>query len=128
MPAGSKAAVASLTADDLERDIYVAVPRTRVGTDFLVCIPHEHGEIGLFNALILDAHLHREPKATVLAHADRYRACYLGRGRIFFLLLGDEIERTAEAGRVACRRTGARESPFQACLAPPLLSVPKGQP
>jgi hypothetical protein len=73
----------------------------RVGTDFLVCFPHERGELGLPNALILDAHLYRDPKATGLAHADRYRARYLGLGHVSLLLLGDEIERAAEAGRVA---------------------------
>src|ERR1700685_2139930 len=91
MHAGSKAVVASLTADHLERDVHVAARRMRVGTDFLVCFPHEHGEIGLSNALILDLHLHREPKTTVLARADRYRARYLGPRRVFLLLFGDEI-------------------------------------
>jgi len=100
----------------------------RVGTDFLVCFPHKGGKIGLSNALILDAHLHRDAKATGLAHADRYRARYRGLGHVFFLLFGDEIKRAAEAGRIACRETGARESPFRACLARPLLSAPKGQP
>src|ERR1700722_9425596 len=101
----------SLTADHLERDIHVAARRMRVGTDFLVCFPHEHGEIGLSNALILDAHLHREPKTTTLADADRCRACYLGRRRVFILLLGDEIERAAEAGRVACGEQVLRGRP-----------------
>src|SRR5258708_2335681 len=100
--AGSKADVAALTADRLERDIHVAARRMRVGTDFLMCLLHEHGEIGLSDALILDTNLHREPKTTALAHADRYRACYLGPRRVFLILLGDEIERAAEAGRVAC--------------------------
>jgi hypothetical protein len=102
MHAGTKAAVASLTAGHLECHIDVAARRMRVGTDFLVRFPHEHGEIGLSNALILDVHLHREPKTTVLAHADRCRACYLGRRCVFLLLLGDEIERAAEAGGIAC--------------------------
>jgi hypothetical protein len=99
---GSKAAVASLTADHLEGDIDAAACRTRVGTDFLMCVAHEHGEIGLCNALTLDAHLHREPKTAFLAHANRCRACCLGRRGVFLFLLGDEIERAAEAGRIAC--------------------------
>jgi len=104
MHAGSKAVVASLTADHLERDVDgdVAARRMRVGTDFLVCFPHERGEIGLSNALILDVHLQCEPKTTVLAHADRYRERYLGPRRVFLPWLGDEIERAAEAGRIAC--------------------------
>ena len=79
--------VASLTADHLERDIHVAARRMRVGTDFLVCFPRKRGEIGLSNALILDAHLHRESKTTALAHADRCRACYLPVDASFFFCL-----------------------------------------
>jgi hypothetical protein len=87
MHAGSKAVVASLTADHLERDVDVAARRMRVGTDFLVCFPHERGEIGLSNALILDVHLQCEPKTTVLAHADRCRAVTLDVDAYFFFCL-----------------------------------------
>jgi hypothetical protein len=58
----------------------------------------------------LDAHLHRDPKATGLAPADRYRARYFGLGRVSLLLLGDEIERAAEAGRVASGESAASAS------------------
>jgi hypothetical protein len=59
MRAGSKAVVASLAADRLERDIHVAARRMRVGTDCLGCFPYENGEIGRSNARVLDLHLHR---------------------------------------------------------------------
>src|SRR5579862_684630 len=111
-PVRLESTVASLTADHLERDLHVAARRMRVRTDFLVCFPHKGGEIGLSDAFILDAHLYRDAKATGLAHADGYRACYLGRRRVFLLLLGDEIERAAEAGRIACgeKVLGSRRS------------------
>jgi len=51
IPAGSKAAAASSTADHIEHDLHVATRRMRVGADFLVCFPHERGELGLSNAL-----------------------------------------------------------------------------
>src|SRR5260370_4386341 len=73
----------------------------RVGTDFLVRFPHERGELGLRNAFILDAHLHRKPEPAASPRAYRHPAGYLGPRRVFLLLLGDEIERAAEAGCVA---------------------------
>src|SRR5260370_3606836 len=90
-----------LTADHIERDIHVAARRMRVGTDFLVRFPHERGELGLRNAFILAAPVRRKPEPAASPRAYRHPAGYLGPRRVFLLLLGDEIERAAEAGCVA---------------------------
>src|SRR5207302_2968720 len=88
----------SLTADHLEGDIHVAARGVRVGADLFVRFPGERGELGLRNAPVLDAHLHREAETASFARADRHGAGDPGLGGVALLLLCHEVERTAEAG------------------------------
>src|SRR5262249_60019730 len=48
-----------------------------------------------------DPQLHGEPEAAALARADRDRSGDRGLARILLLLFADEIDRPAEAGRIA---------------------------
>jgi hypothetical protein len=61
----------------------------------------EGGEVGLRQRLVLDAQLHRNAEAAAVARADRHGAGDLRLRRVALLLLGDVVERAAEAGRVA---------------------------
>src|SRR5207302_2910232 len=90
----------SLTADHLEGDIHVAARGVRVGADLFVRFPGERGELGLRDAPVLDAHLHREAETAAFARADRHSAGDLRVGGVALLLLRHEVERTAEAGRI----------------------------
>src|SRR5215831_5482786 len=112
----TKCAVADetcLSADHLERHIHVAARGVRVGADFLVRFLRERRELGLGQALVLDAQLHRETEPAALARPDRHRARDLRLGGVLLLLLADEVERAAEArgvtrGEEMLRRCGAR--------------------
>src|SRR5882724_10398398 len=94
-------ALADLTADHFERDVDIAACGMRIRADLFVRFPDERGELGLCDALVLDAHLHREAETASFARTYRHGAGHLCPGRVLLLLLGDEIERAAEAGRVA---------------------------
>ena len=72
----------------------------RVGADLLVRLLHQRRELGLWNSIVLDAHLDREAEPAALARADRHGARYFGGGRVALLLLRDEVDRPAEAGGV----------------------------
>src|SRR5712692_3596489 len=91
-----------LTANDLEGDVDVAARGMRVGADLFVRFPGERDELGLRNALVLDAHLHREAETAGFARADRHGAGDLGVGGVALLPPCDEVERPAKAGRIAC--------------------------
>src|SRR5258708_21189092 len=60
-----------LSADHFERDIHVAARGMRIGADLFVRFLGEPGEIGLPDALVLDAHLHGETAPATVARADR---------------------------------------------------------
>src|SRR5215468_12341133 len=102
-----------LSADHLERHVHVAARGVRVGADLLMCFLRECRELGLGEALVLDAQLHRETEPAALARADRHRARNLRLGSVLLLLFADEVERAAEArgvtrGEEMLRRGGAR--------------------
>src|SRR6185312_9972057 len=90
-----------LGADHLEFDVHVVARRVRVGADLLVRLLDQLGELALRQAFVLDAHLHGEPEAATVARPDRDGAGDLGLGGVLLVLLGNEINRTAETGGVA---------------------------
>jgi Integrase core domain len=92
-----------LGASDVELDLDIAARGVRVGADILVCLLSQHSEVRLAEGHILDAQSNGKAKPTSLSRADRHRAFDFCIGRVHMLLLGDEIERTAEASRIACR-------------------------
>ena len=85
-------------ADDGELHIDVVARGIRVRADL--------GELGLRQRAVLDRELDGEPEAARLARADRHRRGHLGLGGVLLLLLGDEIERPAEARGVAGNMCG----------------------
>src|SRR6266403_2218087 len=56
-----------LTSDHVERDVHVSACGMRVGADLLMGLLDERGELGLREALVLDAHLHRETVSAAVA-------------------------------------------------------------
>src|SRR5439155_4376660 len=85
----------------------------RVGADLFVRFPGERGELGLRDAPVLDAHLHREAEAASFARANAHGTGDPGLCGVALLLLCHEVERTAEAGRITrseqmLRRSRAR--------------------
>src|SRR5882672_3756779 len=90
-----------LLADHLECDIHVAARGVRVRADLLVRLAHECGELVLRNALVLYLHLDGDAEAAAVPRADRDSRGDGGLGRIALRLLGDEVERAAEAGGIA---------------------------
>jgi transaldolase len=90
-----------LSADHLELHVDVAARGVRIGADLLVRFPGERGEVGLGQRLVLDAHFHRDAEAAAVARTDRHRAGDLRLGGVALLLLGDVVERAAEARRIA---------------------------
>src|SRR5260221_7834578 len=88
-------------ADDFELHRDVVARRMRVRADLLVRVAGERGELGLRQALVLHAELHREAEAPAFARADRDRADDARLGSVLLRPLADEVERTAEAGGVA---------------------------
>src|SRR4029077_7359529 len=73
----------------------------RVGTDLLVRLARQRGQIGLRQAPILHAHLHCETESAQFARTDRDRTSDARLARVLFLLLADEIERAAETSGIA---------------------------
>jgi hypothetical protein len=101
-----------LGAYDLKYHFDIATRGVRIGTDFLMRLFRQSCEIRLRDGLVLDVQLDSEAKAAALARTDRYRTDHLRLGRVLLVLLGNVIERAAEAGRVArgeemFRRRGA---------------------
>src|SRR5258708_36415644 len=88
-------------ADDFELHRDVVARRMRVRADLLVRLAGERGEVGLRQALVLHAELHREAEAAAVAPADRDRAGDPRPSSVLLLALADEIERAAEASRLA---------------------------
>src|SRR4029079_12008143 len=90
-----------LGADHVEFDVHVVTRRVGVGADLLVRLLDQLGELGLRQALVLDAHLHGKPETAAIARPDRHGAGDLGLGGVLLVLLGNEINRSAETGSVA---------------------------
>src|SRR5260221_5562969 len=88
-------------ADDFELHRDVVARRMRVRADLLVRLAGERGELGLRQALVLHAELHRQAEAAAVARADRDRAGDTRLGSVLLLALADEVERAAKAGGVA---------------------------
>src|SRR5437764_13982680 len=88
-------------ARDFELDGDVPARGVRVGADLLVRLAGQSLQLGLGQARVLDAHLDRQAEAPAVARADRHGAGDPGRRRVLLVLLGDEVERAAEAARVA---------------------------
>src|SRR6266852_1949646 len=92
---------ARLGSGDVELDRDVVARRVRIRADLLVRLAGERGELGLRQAPVLHAELHREAEAPAFARADRDRAGDARLGSVLLLALADEVERAAEAGGVA---------------------------
>src|SRR4026209_2198970 len=90
-----------LGADHVEFDVHIVTRRVRVGADLLVCLLDQLGELGLWQAFVLDAHLHRKPEAAAIARPDRHGASHLGLGGVLLVLFRDEVDRAAETGSIA---------------------------
>src|SRR5260370_22668335 len=90
-----------LAAYHIERHVHVAAGGMRVGACLFLRFPDERGKLGLRNALIFDAHLHREtePPAFTLTNGDS--ASDFGLGSVALLPLCYEVERPAEASGIA---------------------------
>src|SRR5579883_367535 len=84
-------------------ELHVDIPSRRmgVGADLLMRLAGETRELGLRQALVFDLKLDGEAEAAAVARADRHGTGDPRLGRILLLLLGDEIERAAEAGGIA---------------------------
>src|SRR5437867_9049502 len=90
-----------LGSGNLELDGDIVARRVRVRADLLVRLARERGELGLRQALVLHAELHREAEAAAVARADRDCAGDARLRGVLLLPLADEVERAAEAGGVA---------------------------
>src|SRR6267143_2237099 len=90
-----------LRSGDLELDGDVVARRVRVRADLLVRLARERGELGLRQALVLHAELHRQAEAPTVARTDRDRAGDARLRGVLLVPLADEVERAAEAGGVA---------------------------
>src|SRR5882762_3765041 len=90
-----------LRSGNLELDGDVVARRVRVRADLLVRLARERGELGLRQALVLHAELHREAEAPAVARADRDGAGDARFRSVLLVPLADEVERAAEAGCVA---------------------------
>src|SRR5207248_10813357 len=96
-------ACADLCALDLEPDLDVAAGRMRIRTDLFVRLVDERDELRPGQALVLDVELDREAEPPAVARSDRHGAGHDRTLRVLLLLLGDIIERAAEASGVAGR-------------------------
>src|SRR4051794_13543065 len=76
----------------------------RIRADLFVRFLREGCELGLGKALVLDVQLHGKSEAAALAWPDRDGARDRRTVRILLVLLGDEVERAAEAGGVTGRK------------------------
>src|SRR5207247_9320885 len=92
-----------LGSGNFELDADVVARRVRVRADLLVRLARERGELGLRQAPVLHAELHRQTEAAAVARADRDRAGDARLRPVFLLPLADEVERAAEAGGIAGR-------------------------
>src|SRR5258706_4343110 len=79
----------------------VVARRVRVRADLLVRLACQRGELGLLQALVVHAELHGQAESPAFARADRDRAGDARLGSVLLLALADEVERAAEARRVA---------------------------
>src|SRR6267142_6944092 len=98
----------ALTADHFEHDVHVAARGKRVGADLFVRFPDERGKLGMRDAPVLDAHLHREAETAAFARAHRHGAGDRGLGGVALLLLGDEIKRPAASATLSPPMTSPR--------------------
>ena len=87
-------------SDDHEVRFDVAAGGVGIGADLFVRLRRQGREIRLRKGFVLDVQLDREAEAAALAGPDRHRTLDLRIGRVLAVLLGDEIERAAEAGGV----------------------------
>src|SRR5712691_8671705 len=94
---------ARLGSGDLELDRDVVPRRVRVRADLLVRLADERGELGLRQAPVLHAELHGEAESAAVARADRDGAGDARLRSVLLVPLADEVERSAEARRVAGR-------------------------
>src|ERR1700737_2336925 len=94
---------ARLPTDDLKLHVDIAARGVGIGADLFVGFLGQRRQIGLLQALVLDAQLDRYAEAAALTRADRNRAGDLGLGRVLLVLLADEVERAAETGGIARR-------------------------
>src|SRR5258708_1933968 len=83
--------VSMLAADHFERDLHVAARGVGVRADLFMRLAYQRLELGLRKAVVLDAHLHRQPEAAAVARADRDGAGDPRLRRIALLLLRDEV-------------------------------------
>src|SRR5882672_3179475 len=90
-----------LAPDHFELDIHVAAYGMRIRADVLMRFPGELNELRLRQALVLDAHLHLETETAAFARTDRHGAGDLRLRRVALPLLGNEVERPAEAGGIS---------------------------
>src|SRR5882762_7511900 len=101
MSRAAKPAPVALRSGNFELDRDVVARRVRVRADLLVRLAGERGELGLRHALVLHAELHGEAEAPAVARADRDGAGDPRLRCVLLVALADEVERAAEAGRVA---------------------------
>src|SRR5258705_2828020 len=83
-----------LTSDYFERDIHVAACSVRIRADLLMRFTDECSELGLRDALVLHAHLHREAETAAFARTDRNGAGDLGLCAVVLLMLSHEVQRS----------------------------------
>src|SRR5689334_892159 len=91
----------ALGPGNVQLDGNVVARGVRVRADLLVRLAGERRELGLRQAPVLHAELHREAESAALARADGDGAGDPRLRGVFLVLLADEIERAAEARRVA---------------------------
>src|SRR5689334_18022781 len=91
----------ALGPGDVQLDGNVVARGVRVRADLLVRLAGERRELGLRQAPVLHAELHREAESAALARTDRDRAGDPRLRGVLLVLLADEVERAAEARGVA---------------------------
>jgi uracil-DNA glycosylase family protein len=98
-PDGAEPSRSAARHRELDRNI--ATGGVRIRADLLMRLLGEGRELRLRQALVLDAQAHGEAEAAALARPDRHGAGDLRLARVLLLLLGDEVERAAEASGVS---------------------------
>src|SRR5271163_657999 len=82
-------------------DVDIAARRVAIGADFLVRLFRHRLKLRLRQAWVGHVEHDREAEAAFFAWADGDGAFHRRLRRVLFVLLGDEVERAAEAGGVA---------------------------
>src|SRR5262249_43632181 len=103
---------------DFELHVDVATGGIGVRADFLVRFRSNCREVSLSKTAVFDTQIDRETESADVAWPDRYGAGYLGLRRVLAVLLADEVQSAAKAGRIARseqmlggRRTGFARPP-----------------